>query len=89
LIAFPPSIPADAENRSEELYEVLTVNSLSGLGNGNISLGDWVTFGYRYNPAQLQDYSHCPGRFNNLANEFDLHQLGLFITNAAIGNDTD
>jgi len=55
------------------------LTQLTGLDAFDLTLGGWATTGYSYNPSHPADRSNGTVQFNNRANEFALHQLGLFI----------
>lgn len=55
------------------------LTQLSGLNAVDLVMGGWATGGYTYNPLHPADGSNGVVQFNNRANEFTLHQFGLFI----------
>lgn len=62
------------------------LSQLTGLDTLGVDVGGWTAFGYTHNPAHPVDRSNGPVQFNNRANEFTVHQLGLFIEKAVDRN---
>lgn len=55
------------------------LNEAIGISSYGLNVGGWITSGYTFNASHPLDRTNGPVQFNNRANEFDLHQLGLFI----------
>lgn len=49
-----------------------------GLCGDDYNLGGWLASGFTFNPLHPRDRSNGTVQFNNWANEFNVHQLGLF-----------
>ncbi|MGZ5051408.1 MAG: porin [Methylobacter sp.] len=58
------------------------LSQLTGLDALGLDVGGWTALGYTFNPSHPVDRSNGPVQFNNRANEFNVHQLGLFIERA-------
>jgi hypothetical protein len=61
------------------LVNTLTGSQWHNLKSYDLNVGGWASFGYTFNPSRPLDRSNGSVQFNNRANEFHLHQLGLFI----------
>lgn len=55
------------------------LNQTKFLTQHNLMVGGWLASGYTYNPLHPKDRSNGPVQFNNRANEFNVHQLGLYV----------
>ncbi len=62
-----------------EAISGVNANDFPWLKDHGLTVGGWVSVGFTYNPADPSDRYNVPVSMNFRANEFNLHQLDLFI----------
>lgn len=77
-------------NASDSIIEALNgknLNDYALLKDHGLRVGGWASAGFTYNPANPADRSNSKVSFNFRANEWNLHQLDLFIEKPIAENE--